>query len=121
MTASLRYAEELAWAIVASMRRDPPPGLPARVVIRWFEGPDYLTVHVLGTAEEGKVALDDAWYPLEWPNEPREIRRADAIVDEPNVAAAALDLKDELEDESWPWGGAQPEPLVNAAARTREL
>jgi len=121
MSASSRYAEELALAIVASMRADPPPGLPARVVIRWFEGPDYLTIHVLGTDEEGAVALDDAWYPLEWPNEPREIQRVDAMFEDPNLAAAASDLAAALEDESWPWGDAQPEPLVEAAAKIREL
>jgi len=46
--AGATYAEVLAAAIVASLRVDPPPGSPARVVIRWFEGPDYLTVHALG-------------------------------------------------------------------------
>lgn len=105
--------------MVASLRADPPPGMPARVVIRWFEGPDYLTIHALGTEEERDVPADDAWYPLEWPNEPREIERVDAIFENEAVAAAAASLAAELE-EDWFGSETQPEPLVAAAAMVRE-
>lgn len=116
MVAADRYAELLADGIAASVRADPPPGRLARVVIRWFEGPDYLTVHALGTDEESAVADDDAWYPLEWPNESREIGRVDAIFAQPDLAAAAEALADELDDGAWPWD-RQPEPLLAAATR----
>ncbi|MFP5363501.1 MAG: hypothetical protein ACLGI5_12320 [Thermoleophilia bacterium] len=110
------YAELLADGIVASVEADPPPGLPARIVIRWFEGPGYLTVHALGADEEPAVAAEDAWHPLEWPNREREIGRVDAIVAQPDLAAAAASLGDELDGGSWPWD-EQPEPLIAAAAR----
>ena len=118
MSTADRYAESLAAAIVASLRADPPPGMPARLLIRWFEGPDYLTIHALGTEEEGELPADDAWYPLEWPNEPREIERVDAIMEDEGVATAAAALAAELEDGAWPWT-TQPEPLVMAAAKVR--
>lgn len=114
-----RYAAALATAIVASLRTDPPPGVPVRVVIRWFEGPDYLTIHALGSEEEAEVPADDAWYPLEWMNEPREIERATAILADAEVASAAAALAAELEEGSWSWE-EQPEPLVAAAAMLRE-
>ena len=116
MSAAPRYAESLATAIVRSLLAQPPPGMPTRVVIRWFEGPSYLTIHALGTDEEGSVSPDDAWYPLEWPNEPREIDRVDAILQDEDVAAAAAALESELGDDGWAWGEAQPQPLVAAAA-----
>jgi hypothetical protein len=87
-----RYAAALAAAVVASLRTNPPPGVPVRVVIRWFEGPDYLTIHALGSDEEAEVPADDAWYPLEWPNEPREIERATAILEDDAVATTAAAL-----------------------------
>jgi hypothetical protein len=89
-------------------------------VIGWFEGPDYLTIHALGSEEEeAKVPADDAWYPLEWPNEPREIERATAILEDDAVASAAAALLTELEDDSWSWD-EQPQPLVAAAGMLRE-
>jgi hypothetical protein len=121
VSVSSEYAEALARGIVASLRAAPPAGVPVRVVIRWFEGPDYLTIHALGTDEENDVPADDAWYPLEWPNEPREIERVDSILEEPQLAAAAVALKGELDDEQWEWEDAQPEALVKAAARVRDL
>ena len=119
MVAADRYAELLADEIVASVQADPPPGLLARVVIRWFEGPGYLTIHALGTDEEAAVAAEDAWHPLEWPNRDREIGRVDAIVAQPDLAAAAAGLADELDGGSWPWD-EQPEPLIAAAAGIAE-
>lgn len=116
--AGQRYAAALATAVVASLRTNPPPWVPGRVVIRWFEGPDYLTIHALGSEEEAEVAADDAWYPLEWPNEPREIERATAILQDDAVASAAAALAAELEEGSWPWD-KQPEPLVAAAGMLR--
>lgn len=115
-----RYAELLGQAIAASVETDPPPGLLARVVIRWFEGPRYLTIHALGTDEEPAVAADDAWHPLEWPNTDREIDRVDAVFAQPGLAAAAEALADELDGGAWPWD-EQPEPLVAAAARIPAL
>ncbi|CAA9524611.1 MAG: hypothetical protein AVDCRST_MAG67-3520 [uncultured Solirubrobacteraceae bacterium] len=88
MAAADTYVELLAQGIVASIHGDPPPGLPARVVIRWFDGPAYLTIHVLGTDEEPGVAADDAWSPLEWPNATREIERAGVVLAQPGLAAA---------------------------------
>lgn len=120
MPAAAAYAESLAAAIVASLRADPPPGSPARVVIRWFEGPGYLTVHALGTDEEADVPAADAWLALEWANAAREITRVDAIFADPTLSSAAAALAAELEDGSWSWD-AQPEPLVQAAARVRQL
>jgi hypothetical protein len=114
-----RYSEALAEAIVASLRSNPPSGLPARLVIRWFDAPGYLTVHVLGTEEEAELRAEDAWYPLEWPNSSREIGRADGILEDKSVAAAAAALAAELEDGAWPWT-SQPEPLVLAAIKVRE-
>ena len=120
MRAADRYAELLAHGIVASVQAEPPPGRLARIVIRWFEGPDYLTIHALGTDEEPGIATDDAWAPLEWPNEAREIERVDAILAQPDLAAAAKSLADDLDDGSWSWE-EQPEPLLAAAARIPAL
>jgi pyruvate/2-oxoglutarate dehydrogenase complex dihydrolipoamide acyltransferase (E2) component len=114
-----RYSEALAEAIVSSLRADPPPGLPARVVIRWFDGPGYLTIHALGTEEEAELPGEDAWNPLEWPNSSREIGRADGILEEQSVAAAAAALAADLEEGAWPWT-SQPEPLILAASKVRD-
>ena len=91
------------------------------MVIRWFEGPGYLTVHALGTAEEADVSAADAWLPLEWPNNRREITRVDTIFEDQTLSAAAAALAAELDDASWPWETQPPEPLVQAAARVRQL
>jgi hypothetical protein len=115
-----RYAEALAAAIAADLKENPPPGSLVRVVIRWFDGPLYLTIHALGTEQEDDVEPDAAWEPLEWENSDEEINRADRIVDLPEVKAAGEALATSLEDESWPWEpGSAPAELVEAARRLR--
>lgn len=86
-SAEEQYATELASAIVASLRERPVSGPLVRVSIRWFEGPDYLTIHALGADDEQEVDADDAWYPLEWPNVDAEIGRADLVLGAPRSAA----------------------------------
>ena len=60
-----RYAEALAAAIAADLKENPPPGSLVRVVIRWFDGPLYLTIHALGTEQEDDVEPDAAWAHFE--------------------------------------------------------
>jgi hypothetical protein len=115
-----KYADALASAVAVSLQRDPVAGGLARLVIRWFEGPDYLTIHALGTEEERAVPSDEAWYPLEWPNADREIDRVDVIMQDESVVDAVEKLSAELEGGSWPWD-EQPAPLVAAAQRLRRL
>ena len=112
--AEQEYAHALAAAIVASLQRDPVEGKLARLVIRWFEGPDYLTIHALGTDDEPNVSNEDAWYPLEWPNEEREITRVDGVMQDESLARSVERLTAELGDGGWEWD-AQPEPLIAAA------
>jgi hypothetical protein len=119
-SAEQEYAQALAAAIVASLQRDPVEGKLARLVIRWFEGPDYLTIHALGTDEEPDVSNEDAWYPLEWPNEAREIARVDGVMQDEAFAHSVDRLTAELGDSGWNWD-AQPEPLIAAAQEIREL
>ncbi len=64
-SAEQRYAGALAGSITSSLESDPVRGDLSRLVIRWFEGPDYLTIHALGTEDERDVPKDDAWYPLD--------------------------------------------------------
>jgi hypothetical protein len=118
--AEQRYADALAEAIAASLQRDRVPGDLARVVIRWFEGPDYLTIHGLGTFEEGGVANEDAWYPLEWPNEERETDRVDGVMADEALAGPVEELASELGEDGWPWD-EQPRALIAAAQKLREL
>ena len=119
----MAYAEALAAAIVSDLADNPPPGALARVVIRWFDSPLYLTIHALGT-EEDDVDPEDAWAPLEWENCDDEIERADRIVERPDVAAAGEALAATLEDEAFPCDpgsdlGVVPGPLVAAAQGVR--
>jgi hypothetical protein len=115
-----RYAEALAAAITADLEAHPRPGGLARVVIRWFEGPLYLTIHALGADEERALDPDDAWLPLEWANVEAELDRADRIVDRPEVQAAGSALEATLEEGSWAWEpGTAPGPLVAAARLVR--
>jgi hypothetical protein len=118
--AEQEYAHALAAAIVASLQRDPVEGKLARLVIRWFEGPDYLTIHALGTDEEPNVSNEDAWYPLEWPNAAREITRVDGVMQDESLARSVERLAAELDDGGWDWD-AQPGPLIAAAQEIHAL
>ena len=118
--AEQEYADALASAIATSLRRDPVAGHLSRLVIRWFEGPDYLTIHALGTGEERDLPSGDAWYPLEWSNQDREIDRVDAVMQDEALAAAVERLTAELGEDGWSWD-EQPAPLIAAARRFREL
>ena len=84
------YAATLAGALADDVARSGPSGPLRRAVIRWFwEGdPAYLTLHVLGADDEQPPA-EDAWYPLEWANEEREIQRTDRVLARPEVTRAA--------------------------------
>ena len=112
------YAEALASAIVDSLERLPVSGVLTRVVIRWFDSPDYLTIHALGSDEASEMSDGDAWYPLEWPNEEREIGRVDGVMQDARLASAVRDLVAEVGDDGWDWE-SQPEPLVTAAKELR--
>jgi len=118
--AEQQYADALAAAIVASLQRDSPCGELSRLVIRWFDRPDYLTVHALGTEQERDVRAGDAWYPLEWPNKDREIDRVAAVMQDDALRRAVKQLAGEIGEDGWPWD-EQPEPLVAAARMVREL
>jgi len=113
------YADALAGSITASLERDPVQGELARVVIRWFEGPGYLTIHALGTEDECDVPADDAWYPLEWPNEEHEIDRVDAVMRDEALTGVIEVLATEMRDEGWSWD-EQPQPLIAAALKLRQ-
>jgi hypothetical protein len=84
------YAATLAGALADDVARNGPSGPLRRAVIRWFwDGdPAYLTLHVLG-ADDEQPPLEDAWYPLEWANEEREIQRTDRVLGRPEVISAA--------------------------------
>jgi hypothetical protein len=118
--AEQRYADALADAIAESLRRDRVPGDLSRLIIRWFEGPGYLTIHALATSEEGDVANEDAWYPLEWPNEEREIDRVDGVMEDEALASAVEELAAELDEDGWSWD-EQPAALIGAAQKLRDL
>jgi hypothetical protein len=118
--AEQKYADALATAIAVSLQRDRVPGDLSRLIIRWFEGPDYLTIHALGTEEEGDVPGEDAWYPLEWPNEERENDRVDAVMRDESLTGAVEELAAEQDGDGWPWD-EQPAPLIAAAQSIRQL
>ena len=118
--AEQEYADALARAIVQSVKVDSPPGDLVRIIIRWFEGPDYLTVHALGSDEEGEVAPGDAWYPLEWRNEDREINRIDTVMEDARLARAVESLATELGEDGWSWD-EQPAALIAAGSEIRRL
>jgi hypothetical protein len=84
------YAATLAGALADDVARNGPSGPLRRAVIRWFwDGdPAYLTLHVLG-ADDEQPPPEDAWYPLEWANEEREIQRTDRVLARPEVTRAA--------------------------------
>jgi len=118
-SAEEKYADALAGSIAASLERDPVRGDLSRIVIRWFEGPDYLTIHALGTEDECDVPNEDAWYPLEWPNEEHEIDRVEGVMRDEALTVAVEALAAELGDEGWSWD-EQPQPLIAAAQRVRQ-
>ena len=90
--AEKRFGAALAAAIATDTQRHPPRGRLARVVVRWFDPaqPGYFTVHVLGQRERRRIRDADAWYPLEWPNLDREVRRTDRVTKAVRAAARTL-------------------------------
>lgn len=88
------YAALVADAIARDVAEHGPAGPLRRIVVRWFWSgdPAYLTIHVLGDGDE-QPALDDAWYPLEWPNVERELERTDRVLDRPEIQGAAETLQ----------------------------
>ena len=121
MTAAAeKYADALAAAIAESLQRDPVAGDLVRLIIRWFEGPDYLTIHALGTEEERDVSSEDAWYPLEWPNVERELDRVEAVMQDESLTGAIEELVAEQGDDGWSWE-EQPPPLIVAAQKLHDL
>ncbi len=113
-----QYPTALAQAIADDLLQHPVSGDLARVVIRWFDGPLYLTIHALGTDDETGVSPEDAWYPLVWPNLDAEIARADRILAQPPVAATGASVEATLDEGSWDWElDAPPGDLVAAASQ----
>ena len=114
------YAAAVASAIAADIRDEPPEGPLVRVVLRWFEENDplYFTVHALGAEERDAMPAEDAWYPLEWPNEDREIDRGERVAQDPDVKRAGEALAAHYEqqeaDESGEWG---PSPATVEVVR----
>ena len=119
-SAEEKYADALASSITSSLERDPVRGDLSRLIIRWFEGPDYLTIHALGTEDERDVPNDDAWYPLEWPNVEHEIDRVDAVMQDETLTGAIEVLAAEVGEDGWSWD-EQPQPLIATAQKVREL
>jgi hypothetical protein len=87
------YAATLARALAEDIAAAGPAAPLRRVVIRWFwDGdPSYLTLHVLGAGDD-QPPPQDAWYPLEWANEERELERTDRVLARADVTQAAETL-----------------------------
>jgi hypothetical protein len=87
------FASTLADAIARDVAEHGPEGPLRRVVVRWFWSgdPAYLTIHVLGD-HDAQPSPEDAWYPLEWANEERELERTDRVLAAPAVQRAAETL-----------------------------
>jgi hypothetical protein len=94
------YAAVVAEAIAADVAAHGPSGPLRRLVVRWFWSgdPAYLTIHVLSDGDP-QPAPEDAWYPLEWANEERELERTDRILERPEVVRAAAALSATFEDD----------------------
>ena len=117
-----RFAAELARAIAEDVRAHPPGGDLVRVVLRWFEAADplHFTVHALGEEGAQEVPVDDAWYPLEWPNVDDELERTERVGEDPGVQEAGEALAaayEESEDEHEETGEWTPSEAIVETVR----
>ena len=85
------FVDALTRAIVADIGAHPPNGTLVRVILRWFEwrSPKYLTLHVLGTADDDE---GEPWAPLEWSNLDDELERTERVVAHPDVVETSAVL-----------------------------
>ena len=122
--AERRFAAVLARAIAADVRDHRPTGPLARMVVRWVspEEPGDVTVHVLSERERRRVDDFNAWYPLEWRNVDREMRRSERIRRAVKGATRRSNRRydahpSELPDEVTPSGERLAPPPLFAALR----